>query len=71
MNIQAREGLSTHLTILELKLFLFIIDRQLMDSHLKERSRPPATLARAPGLGRGDEPSTAEGKRLFSFFRKI
>ncbi|MXQ81327.1 hypothetical protein E5288_WYG005899 [Bos mutus] len=48
-----------------------VIDRQLMDSHLKERSRPPATLARAPGLGRGDEPSTAEGKRLFSFFRKI
>ena len=29
-----------------------VIDRQLMDSHLKERSRPPATLARAPGLGR-------------------
>ncbi|XP_025123302.1 BICD family-like cargo adapter 1 isoform X4 [Bubalus bubalis] len=48
-----------------------VIDRQLMDSHLKERSRPPAALSRAPGLGRGDEPSTAEGKRLFSFFRKI
>ena len=48
-----------------------VIDRQLMDSHLKEQSRPPAALSRAPGLGRGDEPSTAEGKRLFSFFRKI
>ncbi|XP_017916632.1 PREDICTED: bicaudal D-related protein 1 isoform X2 [Capra hircus] len=48
-----------------------VIDRQLMDTHLKERSRPPATLSRAPGLGRGDEPSTTEGKRLFSFFRKI
>lgn len=48
-----------------------VIDRQLMDSHLKEQSRPPAALSRAPGLGRGDEPSTTEGKRLFSFFRKI
>ncbi|KAF4011681.1 hypothetical protein G4228_004307 [Cervus hanglu yarkandensis] len=48
-----------------------VIDRQLMDTHLKERSRPAATPSRAPGLGRGDEPSTAEGKRLFSFFRKI
>ena len=48
-----------------------VIDRQLMDTHLKERSRPPATLSRAPGLGRGDEPSTTEGTRLFSFFRKI
>ncbi|XP_068846171.1 BICD family-like cargo adapter 1 isoform X1 [Capricornis sumatraensis] len=48
-----------------------VIDRQLMDTHLKEHSRPPATLSRAPGLGRGDEPSTTEGKRLFSFFRKI
>uniref|UniRef100_A0A8C6DSD2 BICD family like cargo adaptor 1 n=1 Tax=Moschus moschiferus TaxID=68415 RepID=A0A8C6DSD2_MOSMO len=48
-----------------------VIDRQLMDTHLKERSRPAAALSRAPGLGRGDEPSPTEGKRLFSFFRKI
>ncbi|XP_065759791.1 BICD family-like cargo adapter 1 isoform X1 [Muntiacus reevesi] len=48
-----------------------VIDRQLMDTHLKERSRPAAAPSRAPGLGRGDESSTAEGKRLFSFFRKI
>ncbi|XP_034494831.1 BICD family-like cargo adapter 1 isoform X3 [Ailuropoda melanoleuca] len=48
-----------------------VIDRQLMDTHLKERSRPAAALSRAHGVGRGDEPSTAEGKRLFSFFRKI
>uniref|UniRef100_A0A9L0JLY3 BICD family like cargo adaptor 1 n=1 Tax=Equus asinus TaxID=9793 RepID=A0A9L0JLY3_EQUAS len=48
-----------------------VIDRQLMDTHLKERSRPAAALARAHGAGRGDEPSTTEGKRLFSFFRKI
>ncbi|XP_019504633.1 PREDICTED: BICD family-like cargo adapter 1 isoform X4 [Hipposideros armiger] len=48
-----------------------VIDRQLMDTHLKERSRPAAALSRAHGAGRGDEPSTAEGKRLFSFFRRI
>ncbi|XP_055261570.1 BICD family-like cargo adapter 1 isoform X2 [Moschus berezovskii] len=48
-----------------------VIDRQLMDTHLKEQSRPAAALSRAPGLGRGDEPSPTEGKRLFSFFRKI
>ncbi|XP_045880283.1 BICD family-like cargo adapter 1 isoform X1 [Meles meles] len=48
-----------------------VIDRQLMDTHLKERSRPAAALPRTHGAGRGDEPSTAEGKRLFSFFRKI
>uniref|UniRef100_A0A8C7BDL8 BICD family like cargo adaptor 1 n=2 Tax=Neovison vison TaxID=452646 RepID=A0A8C7BDL8_NEOVI len=48
-----------------------VIDRQLMDTHLKEQSRPAAALPRAHGAGRGDEPSTAEGKRLFSFFRKI
>uniref|UniRef100_A0A8D0ZMW6 BICD family like cargo adaptor 1 n=2 Tax=Sus scrofa TaxID=9823 RepID=A0A8D0ZMW6_PIG len=48
-----------------------VIDRQLMDTHLKEQSRPAAALSRAHGLGRTDEPSTAEGKRLFSFFRKI
>nr|XP_031298658.1 BICD family-like cargo adapter 1 isoform X3 [Camelus dromedarius] len=48
-----------------------VIDRQLMDTHLKEQSRPAAALSRAHGSGRGDEPSTAEGKRLFSFFRKI
>ncbi|XP_036209869.1 BICD family-like cargo adapter 1 isoform X5 [Myotis myotis] len=48
-----------------------VIDRQLMDTHLKERSRPAVALSRARGAGRGVEPSTAEGKRLFSFFRKI
>ncbi|XP_036132169.1 BICD family-like cargo adapter 1 isoform X3 [Molossus molossus] len=48
-----------------------VIDRQLMDTHLKERSRPAAALSRAHGAGRGVEPSTTEGKRLFSFFRKI
>ncbi|XP_032458545.1 BICD family-like cargo adapter 1 isoform X2 [Phocoena sinus] len=48
-----------------------VIDRQLMDTHLKEQSRPAAALSRAHGSGRDDEPSTAEGKRLFSFFRKI
>ncbi|XP_047618697.1 BICD family-like cargo adapter 1 isoform X3 [Phacochoerus africanus] len=48
-----------------------VIDRQLMDTHLKEQSRPATALSRAHGSGRTDEPSTAEGKRLFSFFRKI
>ncbi|XP_073737118.1 BICD family-like cargo adapter 1 isoform X2 [Callorhinus ursinus] len=48
-----------------------VIDRQLMDTHLKERSRPAAALSRAHGAGRADEPGPAEGKRLFSFFRKI
>lgn len=48
-----------------------VIDRQLMDTHLKERSRPAVALSRARGAGHGVEPSTAEGKRLFSFFRKI
>ncbi|XP_054300045.1 BICD family-like cargo adapter 1 isoform X3 [Pongo pygmaeus] len=48
-----------------------VIDRQLMDTHLKERSQPAAALCRGHSAGRGDEPSTAEGKRLFSFFRKI
>lgn len=48
-----------------------VIDRQLMDTHLKERSRPAAALSRAHGAGHGDEPSTTEGRRLFSFFRKI
>ncbi|XP_039724231.1 BICD family-like cargo adapter 1 isoform X2 [Pteropus medius] len=48
-----------------------VIDRQLMDTHLKEQSRPAAALSRAHGAGRRDEPGTAEGKRLFSFFRKI
>nr|XP_003932240.2 BICD family-like cargo adapter 1 isoform X5 [Saimiri boliviensis boliviensis] len=48
-----------------------VIDRQLMDTHLKERSQPAASLCRGHSAGRGDEPSTAEGKRLFSFFRKI
>nr|XP_012788769.1 unnamed protein product [Sorex araneus] len=48
-----------------------VIDRQLMDTHLKERSRPAAAFSRARAAGRGAEPSSAEGKRLFSFFRKI
>lgn len=48
-----------------------VIDRQLMDTHLKERSQPAAALSRAHGAGRGVEPSATEGKRLFSFFRKI
>ncbi|XP_045390645.1 BICD family-like cargo adapter 1 isoform X2 [Lemur catta] len=48
-----------------------VIDRQLMDTHLKERSQPAAAFSRGHGAGRGDEPSTTEGKRLFSFFRKI
>nr|XP_012805508.2 BICD family-like cargo adapter 1 isoform X2 [Jaculus jaculus] len=50
-----------------------VIDRQLMDTHLKEQSRPPAAAAfsRAHSTGRGREPSTMDGKRLFSFFRKI
>ncbi|XP_033076298.1 BICD family-like cargo adapter 1 isoform X3 [Trachypithecus francoisi] len=48
-----------------------VIDRQLMDTHLKERSQPAAALCRGHSAGRGDEPSIAEGKRLFSFFRKI
>lgn len=48
-----------------------VIDRQLMDTHLKERNRPAAAVSRAHGAGRGDEPSTAEGRRLFSFFRRI
>ncbi|KAM8918231.1 BICD family-like cargo adapter 1 isoform 5-T5 [Lycaon pictus] len=36
-----------------------VIDRQLMDTHLKEQSRP-AALSGAQGVGRGDEPSTTE-----------
>ncbi|XP_058281117.1 BICD family-like cargo adapter 1 isoform X2 [Hylobates moloch] len=48
-----------------------VIDRQLMDTHLKERSQPAAALCRGHSTGRGDEPSTTESKRLFSFFRKI
>ncbi|XP_004379082.1 BICD family-like cargo adapter 1 [Trichechus manatus latirostris] len=48
-----------------------VIDRQLMDKHLKERSLPASSFSRGHGTGRGDEPGAAEGKRLFSFFRKI
>ncbi|XP_063081823.1 BICD family-like cargo adapter 1 isoform X1 [Cavia porcellus] len=49
-----------------------VIDRQLMDTHLKERSLPAAAaFSRAHSVGRGAEPSTTEGKWLFSFFRKI
>ncbi|XP_021113017.1 BICD family-like cargo adapter 1 isoform X2 [Heterocephalus glaber] len=48
-----------------------VIDRQLMDTHLKEQSLPAAAFSRAHSVGRGAEPSTTESKRLFSFFRKI
>ncbi|KFO23778.1 Bicaudal D-related protein 1 [Fukomys damarensis] len=48
-----------------------VIDRQLMDTHLKERSLPAAAFSKGHGMGRGAEPSTTEGKGLFSFFRKI
>ncbi|XP_062038125.1 BICD family-like cargo adapter 1 isoform X1 [Lepus europaeus] len=48
-----------------------VIDRQLMDTHLKERGRPADTFCRGHSTGRGDEPGPMEGKRLFSFFRKI
>ncbi|XP_042525530.1 BICD family-like cargo adapter 1 isoform X1 [Dipodomys spectabilis] len=44
-----------------------VIDRQLMDTHLKERSRPAAAFSGRPA----PEPGTTEGRRLFSFFRKI
>ncbi|KAM9101854.1 BICD family-like cargo adapter 1 isoform 2-T2 [Sarcophilus harrisii] len=46
-----------------------VIDQQLMDKHQKERSRPASSFS--SGHGRGDEPGGAEGKGLFSFFRKI
>ncbi|XP_003419311.2 BICD family-like cargo adapter 1 isoform X2 [Loxodonta africana] len=48
-----------------------VIDRQLMDKHLKERSLPASSFSRGHGAGRGDEPGATEGKRFFSFFRKI
>lgn len=48
-----------------------VIDRQLMDTHLKEQSQPAAAFSRGHGEGRGQEHSTMDGKRLFSFFRKI
>ncbi|XP_057620069.1 BICD family-like cargo adapter 1 isoform X2 [Chionomys nivalis] len=48
-----------------------VIDRQLMDTQLKEQGRPAAAFSRGHGVGRGQEPSTMDGKRLFSFFRKI
>ncbi|XP_075390015.1 BICD family-like cargo adapter 1 isoform X2 [Tenrec ecaudatus] len=49
-----------------------VIDRQLMDKHLRERSRPASSFFRGgSSTGRGDGPSTPEGKRLFSFFRRI
>ncbi|XP_038201939.1 BICD family-like cargo adapter 1 isoform X1 [Arvicola amphibius] len=48
-----------------------VIDRQLMDTHLKEQGRPAAAFSRGHGIGREQEPSTMDGKRLFSFFRKI
>uniref|UniRef100_A0A4X2K8S4 BICD family like cargo adaptor 1 n=1 Tax=Vombatus ursinus TaxID=29139 RepID=A0A4X2K8S4_VOMUR len=48
-----------------------VIDQQLMDKHQKERSRSASSFSSGHGTGRGDEPSGAEGKGLFSFFRKI
>ncbi|XP_068937981.1 BICD family-like cargo adapter 1 [Petaurus breviceps papuanus] len=48
-----------------------VIDQQLMDKHQKERGRPASAFSSGHGTGRGDEPSGAEGKGLFSFFRKI
>ncbi|XP_008838615.2 BICD family-like cargo adapter 1 isoform X1 [Nannospalax galili] len=48
-----------------------VIDRQLMDTHLKEQSQPAAAFSRGQGAGRGHEPNTIDGKWLFSFFRKI
>nr|XP_020863652.1 BICD family-like cargo adapter 1 isoform X3 [Phascolarctos cinereus] len=48
-----------------------VIDQQLMDKHQKERSRSASSFSSGRGTGRGDEPSGAEGKGLFSFFRKI
>lgn len=48
-----------------------VIDRQLMDTHLKEQSQPPAAFPRAQAAGRRAEPGSTEGKKLFSFFRKI
>ncbi|XP_041503891.1 BICD family-like cargo adapter 1 isoform X4 [Microtus oregoni] len=48
-----------------------VIDRQLMDTQLKEQGQPAAAFSRGHGVGRGQEPSTMDGKRLFSFFRKI
>ncbi|XP_043834255.1 BICD family-like cargo adapter 1 isoform X2 [Dromiciops gliroides] len=48
-----------------------VIDQQLMDKHQKEKSRPASSFSSGHRTGRGDEPSGAEGKGLFSFFRKI
>lgn len=48
-----------------------VIDRQLMDTHLKERSQPASAFSRGHSAGRGHEPGAMDGKRLFSFFRKI
>ncbi|XP_072456391.1 BICD family-like cargo adapter 1 isoform X1 [Notamacropus eugenii] len=48
-----------------------VIDQQLMDKHQKERSRSASSFSSGHRTGRGDEPSGAEGKGLFSFFRKI
>ncbi|XP_006865513.1 PREDICTED: bicaudal D-related protein 1 [Chrysochloris asiatica] len=47
-----------------------VIDRQLKDKHLKERSQPASSFSRG-NVGHRDQPSTTEGKRLFSFFRRI
>ncbi|XP_077895147.1 BICD family-like cargo adapter 1 isoform X2 [Ictidomys tridecemlineatus] len=46
-----------------------VIDRQLMDTHLKERSQPAAAVSRGHGAGRGDEPGTTEAATLLSLLR--
>ncbi|XP_044529751.1 BICD family-like cargo adapter 1 [Gracilinanus agilis] len=48
-----------------------VIDQQLMDQHQKELGRPASAFSGGHGPARGDEPGGAEGKGLFSFFRKI
>uniref|UniRef100_A0A8B9Q054 Uncharacterized protein n=1 Tax=Apteryx owenii TaxID=8824 RepID=A0A8B9Q054_APTOW len=45
-----------------------VIDQQLMDKHPKEWSQLAYSFSR--GYGQGDEPTGAEGNRLFSFFKK-
>uniref|UniRef100_A0A6I8N3S9 BICD family like cargo adaptor 1 n=2 Tax=Ornithorhynchus anatinus TaxID=9258 RepID=A0A6I8N3S9_ORNAN len=58
-----------------------VIDRQLMAKHQKERSRPAASFSGGLRAPRGPGPRAGppaeqrgpgpEGRRLFSFFRKI
>uniref|UniRef100_A0A8B9G4R9 BICD family like cargo adaptor 1 n=1 Tax=Amazona collaria TaxID=241587 RepID=A0A8B9G4R9_9PSIT len=45
-----------------------VIDQQLMDKHPKEWSQLAYSFS--SGSGQGDEPTAAEGNRLFSFFKK-